>query len=312
MVNINKAHVSVQGGHRIRRYMMNMDREATTAPSVDIGFAQGGAYADGRSLPMVAAINEFGIGVPQRPFMRITGAMLVNDKAFPNLFRSLVDPTAASQNKFRLVPWAWAQIGLYVQGLMQKSITDLKSPPNAPATIARKGSDDPLIDTGHMRQSVTWRITPFDERQRIGRIGRSGGGRGTGRSPGRPGGFGNLRTRIYQAARFLGDIEAVRSGNIGGRFGRRGAGRFSSRSTGGTFFSGLGAGGSFGGGMGGGMIGGGFNFGGSGISGVRSTLYGTGKLLGDIEAVRGGSIGQRGVRRATGRFTGRGIGRAVP
>lgn len=50
-------------------------------------------------------------------------------------------------------------VGILAAGATQQYITDLKTPPNAPYTIAKKGSDNPLIDTGRMRASVTSTIT---------------------------------------------------------------------------------------------------------------------------------------------------------
>lgn len=47
------------------------------------------------------------------------------------------------------------QVGLLAVGYTQQYITDLQDPPNAPSTIRQKGSSNPLIDTGQMRQSVT-------------------------------------------------------------------------------------------------------------------------------------------------------------
>ena len=46
------------------------------------------------------------------------------------------------------------------QGAIQKEITNLKEPPNSPATIAKKGSSNPLIDSGDMRKSVKWKLRP--------------------------------------------------------------------------------------------------------------------------------------------------------
>lgn len=40
-----------------------------------------------------------------------------------------------------------------------------KWPPNSPKTIARKGSDSPLIDTGEMRKAITHVVTSRGERQ---------------------------------------------------------------------------------------------------------------------------------------------------
>ena len=46
-------------------------------------------------------------------------------------------------------------IGVIAVGKVQQYMTDLRTPPNAHSTIAKKGSSNPLIDTGAMRQSVT-------------------------------------------------------------------------------------------------------------------------------------------------------------
>lgn len=48
------------------------------------------------------------------------------------------------------------KLGIVAQGDIQSEITSLRSPPNSAVTIARKGSSNPLIDTGAMRQAVTW------------------------------------------------------------------------------------------------------------------------------------------------------------
>ncbi len=50
-------------------------------------------------------------------------------------------------------------VGSIAAGAVQQYITDLKEPPNAPLTIAKKGSSNPLIDTGSMRAAVTYKIT---------------------------------------------------------------------------------------------------------------------------------------------------------
>ena len=50
------------------------------------------------------------------------------------------------------------EVGAWAADILQQRIVDLKEPPNSPATIALKGSDNPLVDTGHMRQAVTWEV----------------------------------------------------------------------------------------------------------------------------------------------------------
>lgn len=45
------------------------------------------------------------------------------------------------------------------------------------------------------------------------------------------------------------------------------------------------------------------------INKVRSSLYKMARLLGDVNAVKRGTVGKRVARRAVGRATGRGLGR---
>lgn len=51
------------------------------------------------------------------------------------------------------------QIGAFAAGATQQYMTDLREPPNSPYTIEQKGSSNPLIDTGALRASVTWKVT---------------------------------------------------------------------------------------------------------------------------------------------------------
>lgn len=51
-------------------------------------------------------------------------------------------------------------IGGFVATRIQAYLTDLKTPPLAESTIRRKGSSNPLIDTGQLRDSITWQVVP--------------------------------------------------------------------------------------------------------------------------------------------------------
>ncbi len=102
-------------------------------------------------LAVIAAVHEFGLnGMPQRSFLRgayddnklVINAML--DNAAYGVIKG-VNPRDAAE-----------QIGAVVQGMVQKKIVDGPFTPNAPATIKRKGSSRPLIDTGHLRQSIRY------------------------------------------------------------------------------------------------------------------------------------------------------------
>ena len=56
-------------------------------------------------------------------------------------------------------PHALAKVGDGIKGQLQQSIVDLTDPPLAPETIARKGSAKPLVDTGHMLNSVDYEVS---------------------------------------------------------------------------------------------------------------------------------------------------------
>lgn len=56
-------------------------------------------------------------------------------------------------------------VGAVAAGAVKVYMTELKSPPNAASTIRKKGSANPLIDSGAMRASVTYKagIEPVEE-----------------------------------------------------------------------------------------------------------------------------------------------------
>ena len=49
-------------------------------------------------------------------------------------------------------------LGVKAEGDMKKTIGRGKFKPNSPKTIKRKGSAQPLIDTGRMRASVSHKV----------------------------------------------------------------------------------------------------------------------------------------------------------
>lgn len=116
---------------------------------IEVGFFEGEKYPDGKSVASVAAFNEFGGGkVPPRPFMRTC----VQNRR--KLWRRIVRDELAKNED--------ARVTLAI--LAQRMVVDLKDyikiwtmPPNAPSTIAKKGFNDPLVDTGRMMNSVDWR-----------------------------------------------------------------------------------------------------------------------------------------------------------
>ncbi len=101
----------------------------------------------------IAMWNELGTAnSPSRPFMRDSV-----DKHIPAINHML------AAQKDALLEGATAKdimntIGLFQQDLIQTEIEQGDFVANAPATIKRKGSDKPLVDTGTMKNSVHYYI----------------------------------------------------------------------------------------------------------------------------------------------------------
>ena len=144
----------------LKRFVKEMKR-AQAGSNVKIG-----VQADSRYIPdpktgrvdsgetdlvAVASANEFGTGtIPERSFIRST-----TDEERKNVDRLIdkgLDKIKQGHGDVRDV---LDRVGLYMTAKIQKKIVDLRTPPNAPATVARKGSSNPLIDTGQLRQSIT-------------------------------------------------------------------------------------------------------------------------------------------------------------
>ncbi len=126
---------------------------------VRVGFQRGqnaGSATDDSSradLVDIAMWNELGTEhIPSRPFMR---------DSVDKHMQEIGEMVAAQKDA--LLNGATAReilgtIGLFQQDLMQTEIEQGDFAANAPATIRKKGSDKPLIDTGTMKNSVHYYI----------------------------------------------------------------------------------------------------------------------------------------------------------
>ncbi len=106
------------------------------------------------TMVVIAASNEYGTSdghIPSRPFLRTA---LRHSSLVPFVRRQALAYFRGSQELDK----ALSLIGIYMTSLIQKQIGSNMPPPNAPATIAKKKSSATLIDTGRLRQSISWEI----------------------------------------------------------------------------------------------------------------------------------------------------------
>jgi|TARA_A100001391_G_scaffold72663_1_gene46508 hypothetical protein len=113
-----------------------------------IGIHEDAGNVEGENFTMatLGATQHFGNDrVPARPFLDL-GVAKGNQEYLHTIQKGIKDGLTSKQIVER--------VGLLAVGNVKEYITDLRSPPNAPSTIKRKGSSNPLIDTGAMRASI--------------------------------------------------------------------------------------------------------------------------------------------------------------
>ena len=105
--------------------------------------------SDDLTVADVAMFNEFGLGVPERSFIRAWyDEQLEENKAkFRKLQAAVLRDELTQEQAFK-------QLGLVFVGDIQRRISNGIPPANAESTIARKGSSTPLINTGQLRSAV--------------------------------------------------------------------------------------------------------------------------------------------------------------
>lgn len=140
-----KYHDKDLGWKAIKKEMGLLDRVTVT-----VGIHADAGAEEGTLIAQYAAYNEYGAeNVPERSFLRSTF-----DDKLPGLNRLKAKLIKlVSGGKLRAKKAA-DLIGLQHASDVQDKIVDLRDPPNSPVTIAMKGSSNPLIDQGYMKNAV--------------------------------------------------------------------------------------------------------------------------------------------------------------
>lgn len=135
-------------------------------------------YKDGANQVLIASVQEFGSSdgrIPERSFLRST----VDEKS--SEYSALLTKLVGRVVDGKITPnQALDRLGLKVESDVKRKIVAIQEPPNAASTIRQKkkkagkkvkniklvtGADgtesetgNPLIDTGQLRQSITYEI----------------------------------------------------------------------------------------------------------------------------------------------------------
>lgn len=134
-------------------------RRARRPARVDVGLF-GEVRTDGETQASIAAAHEFGLGVPQRSFLRSWFDANLTD--IRQEYEWQRDRTRQLLRRRRLTLKEWRQVlgrlGAWAVGEIQEEIHAGIDPPNADSTEELKGSSTPLIDTGQLVSGITSRV----------------------------------------------------------------------------------------------------------------------------------------------------------
>lgn len=144
---------TLKSTQKLAEHLAKIVKSTAGLPRVKVGFLSGATYPDGTSVALVAAVQEFGSpsnNIPSRPFFRL----MIAEKShgWPDAIALNYKATDGD------IPKTLDRMGQGIKGQLQDSIKTMTDPPLAPATLAKKGFATPLIDTGHMLNSVDYEI----------------------------------------------------------------------------------------------------------------------------------------------------------
>lgn len=143
---------NLSGGDKLERALEEIAAKVARPATLRVGFLEGATYPDGTSVAMVAALLNFGIS---------------NGKAWPFFSKMIAEKAPGwgetlagllQKNNYD-VAMSLEQMGTGIAGQLRQAIVDMNEPKLDQSTIDRKGFDKPLVDTGHMLNSVDYEVS---------------------------------------------------------------------------------------------------------------------------------------------------------
>lgn len=145
--------VAFKGGQKLAIALSAMAANLQKADVVRVGFLEGSTAPNGDSMPLRAALNDYGVpsrGIPPRPFFR--NMIAEKSDEWPEAIAENLKDTDYDAAK------TLERVGMGIAGQLQQSIRDTNSPPLAESTIKRKGFEKPLIEHGDMIRAVDFEV----------------------------------------------------------------------------------------------------------------------------------------------------------
>lgn len=142
---------TIKGGEKFQKALARIAAALGEPATLRVGFLEGSTAPNGDSMPLRAALNDYGHGsTPPRPFFR--NMVAAKSPEWPDAIAGLLKSTGYNGHH------TLELTGEAIKGQLQESILDLWSPALAPSTIKKKGFDKPLIEHGDMINAAAWEV----------------------------------------------------------------------------------------------------------------------------------------------------------
>lgn len=156
-----KPTTTVTGGNQLAAKVLDLQRRLEKNSRTLVGLPKAaGTYEDGTPIAVIGAVQEFGSAdghIPERSFLRVP--LRSNQELFIRIMKNLLPKVAAGEITMRNM---LEMIGQRAVAVSQEAISAGIAPANAASTVAQKGSSVPLVDTGFLRQNITYVIEEGD------------------------------------------------------------------------------------------------------------------------------------------------------
>lgn len=117
-----------------------------------------GSDNDNLSVAQVWQWQEEGLpaqNIPTRPAIRVGFMAPIKKGSYDKLFVESMQRIAEGKSTFKQ---EYMRIGVKAKADLKKAVADWDTPPNAPFTVAEKGFNNPLIDSGLLYESIDFKV----------------------------------------------------------------------------------------------------------------------------------------------------------
>lgn len=136
----------ISGGDKLEAALREISAKVSRASTLKVGFLEGSTEEDGTSIPMIAAIQNYGApsrSIPPRPFF--SNMVKTKSQEWGPALAGLLEANDYDAEKSLSI------LGEGIAGQLQQSIIDTFEPPLSPITVmlrAMRSVDQSLVVTG--------------------------------------------------------------------------------------------------------------------------------------------------------------------